>query len=782
MTSHSPNSSDHGSVSGSQFDDRWPADLLPEHRDYLWRRGVTPEVARARGYRSVRSGGGRNVDESYAAAYQGLPRRSGLLMPLHPLLGGDQRYQLRPDEPRLNSDDKPIKFESQAGLGNVLATSPLTASALKQETQTIMIAEGVTRVDALAAYGIPAVAIPGCYAWRDKNGVLPDFEALRLSGNAFILAFDGDAASNPSVNAALARLARYLRAKGAKVGLLQVPDDEDGRKRGLDDWLAEERLQNPAAVMRELQLHSVDSIDFDPLQGEDSAATRYRNRNRGVPDIYAGVDDLAYQEDQILEALDDANAVPGFDRIYNRSDQRVSISQTVSGPVVRPFSVASFRSRLHRIANFWRYLGDARILCPAPAAAIAGLFDAGPINEPPLYGVVPHPVLAPDGSRLVDAPGYDEGTGLYLDLCELMPMAAADAVAELDRLFVDFPLETAHDRSGLYAMLLTPIIRPAVATAPMMLVTKPQPREGASLLTTLIGLILTGGSYQSIAVSNNVKDLDENLRKALASAIVDPSGRVMWRYDNMPATFDSPTLAEMLTDPSWSTRLLGGNLNAVLPRTGVTVYGTVNSVDISHELGLRCYETRINSGNPRPWERKDFAFPDITRHVLSNRGWYLSACVALVRHYVDQGRPAAEHPAGLGGFEDWRSLMAGILAAAGIDGFMTQMHRLQERAMPETSNEQAFIQAWWDQHQGNEVTSKQLWDTAHVDDQCLLPIRGTTDRALQVSFGTQVRRLIERPFEVEAGVVSVARLGTRHKVATYALRLRKLTDPEAVEN
>lgn len=227
-----------------------------------------------------------------------------------------------------------------------MATSPLTASALQQETQTIIIAEGVTRVDALATYGIPAVAIPGCYAWRDKNGALPDFEALRFPGNAFILAFDGDAASNPSVNAALARLARYLRAKGAKVGLLQAPDDEEGHKRGLDDWLAEERFPDHAAVMRELQRHSTDSIDYDPLQGVDSAATRYRNRNRGLPDIYAGVDDLAYQEDQILEALDDANSAPGSDRVYNRSDHRFSIHQTVSGPMVRPFSVASFRSRL----------------------------------------------------------------------------------------------------------------------------------------------------------------------------------------------------------------------------------------------------------------------------------------------------------------------------------------------------------------------------------------------------------------------------------------------------
>ncbi len=80
------------------------------------------------------------------------------------------------------------------------------------------------------------------------------------------------------------------------------------------------------------------------------------------------------------------------------------------------------------------------------------------------------------------------------------------------------------------------------------------------------------------------------------------------------------------------------------------------------------------------------------------------------------------------------------------------------------------------------MTSKQLWETAHVDDQCLLPIRGTTDRALQTSFGAQLRRLIERPFEVEAGVVSVARLGVRHKAATYALRLRKLGDGDAGEN
>ena len=246
--------------------DPYPADLWPEHRDYLWKRGVTPAAARARGYRSVRSGR-RNVDESYAAAYSGLPRLAGLLMPLHPLLGGDQRYQLRPDDPRLTVEGKPIKFECQAHMGNVLATSPLTADLLRQESQTIVIAEGITRVDALAEYGIPAVAIPGCYAWRDKGGALPDFEELRLSGNVFILAFDGDAASNPSVNNALARLARYLRAKGATVGLLEVPDDDEGDQRGLDDWLFEERFPDPATVMRELQLHTVDSIDFDPLRG-----------------------------------------------------------------------------------------------------------------------------------------------------------------------------------------------------------------------------------------------------------------------------------------------------------------------------------------------------------------------------------------------------------------------------------------------------------------------------------------------------------------------------------
>ena len=226
---------------------------------------------------------------------------------------------------------------------------------------------------------------------------------------------------------------------------------------------------------------------------------------------------------------------------------------------------------------------------------------------------------------------------------------------------------------------------------------------------------------------------------------------MIWRYDNMPASLDSPTLAELLTDPTWSTRLLGGNQIATLPQTGVTIYGTVNSLDISRELGLRCYETRINSGNPHPEERQGFLFPDIKRHVINNRGWYLSASVALVRHYLDQEQPTADHPAGLGGFENWRSMMAGILASAGIDGFMTHMHRLQERAMPETDNVQAFIHVWWDQHRGNEVSSKQLWDTAQVDDQCLLPIKGTTDRALQTSFGAQLRRLVDRPFDVEDG-------------------------------
>lgn len=226
----------------------WPPEIWPEHRDYLATRGVTPAAARARGYRSVRAGSGRNADESYAAAYRGLPKTAGLLFPLHPLSGGDQRFLLRPDAPRVTNAGRTIKFESQAGLPNVLITSPLTREAVDGDGMLILT-EGVSRVDALAAYGVPAVGLNGLSSWKSKGLPIACWEYLRARDRDVIIAPDGDMVSNPGVWRAARVLAVQLRNKGARrVGYLTVPEGL-----GLDDWIFKYGPADTEALMAALR-------------------------------------------------------------------------------------------------------------------------------------------------------------------------------------------------------------------------------------------------------------------------------------------------------------------------------------------------------------------------------------------------------------------------------------------------------------------------------------------------------------------------------------------------
>ena len=76
-------------------------------RKYLHERAVFDEEIDARGYRWVYSG--KPIDGRFASTF-GFPRRSGgILIPLHPLLGGEA-FQLRDATPHPSKNGKALKF------------------------------------------------------------------------------------------------------------------------------------------------------------------------------------------------------------------------------------------------------------------------------------------------------------------------------------------------------------------------------------------------------------------------------------------------------------------------------------------------------------------------------------------------------------------------------------------------------------------------------------------------------------------------------------------------
>ena len=280
---------------------------------YLQARGVPTDVASERGYREVFSG--KPLDGTFAASY-GFPRKSaGLLIPLHGVLNDAWQLRLDPavQDTFTNAKGKAIRFLTPRGQKNVLATSPRTRHLLTESEQVVVVAEGVTRIDALAAYDVPAIGMTGIWNWLSAGTALPDWESLRVKGQRFIIAPDGDARINEKVASAVRRLRRWLLGKGADtVHVLMLPDDL-----GLDDWIAQSHFADQGALTRAMRAmvsenpalapapdppprqpaSSNDALDDTPRIGELGLAKRTLVENgprivlahmgRGRHDLYA---------------------------------------------------------------------------------------------------------------------------------------------------------------------------------------------------------------------------------------------------------------------------------------------------------------------------------------------------------------------------------------------------------------------------------------------------------------------------------------------------------------
>lgn len=256
---------------------RWPADLDPEHREYLSKRAVLPDIARERGYASLKAGRrSANLDGTYSTML-GLGPHGGLLIPLRGILDpdGDDRAIRLPD------GVADAKFRSPDGSHPVLATHPRTIDGVKDAGQPLIVAEGVTRVDALAGYGIPAVGIAGAYNWRGGKSpvALPDWDAIPLKGRSIDIALDGDITTNANIAKAAGRLAAYLTGRGAAaVRVLALPD-----KLGLDDWIAREQPADADALLDGLQRYwrpagviAAVPVTAATVTGDDPPADWYR--------------------------------------------------------------------------------------------------------------------------------------------------------------------------------------------------------------------------------------------------------------------------------------------------------------------------------------------------------------------------------------------------------------------------------------------------------------------------------------------------------------------------
>jgi hypothetical protein len=219
-------------------------ELLDHHRELLEASVISPEVIAARGYWTATRKA--ELEQLGFARYQRIV--PSLVVPIRDVRGRVVNYQARPDQPRIESNGRPCKYESPAGIPPTLDVPPHAAGALGRAHAPLWVTEGARKADSAVSAGLCCVSLPGVWSWAkrlngDARQVLPDLQRVKLEDRKVVLAFDSDVMAKPQVHKALEALHAYLVSQGALVRFLYLPELEAGEKTGLDDFLARHAVE-----------------------------------------------------------------------------------------------------------------------------------------------------------------------------------------------------------------------------------------------------------------------------------------------------------------------------------------------------------------------------------------------------------------------------------------------------------------------------------------------------------------------------------------------------------
>lgn len=422
------------------------------------------------------------------------------------------------------------------------------------------------------------------------------------------------------------------------------------------------------------------------------------------PVIDAGEGDLARLTATAWAALEGANDPPQFFRHADRV-ARVELDDA-GAPTVRELTVDRMRHHLARTGR-WRVrrvdkrTGEVRLVdVPPPTHAVKDVLATPDPPLPVLTRIVEVPVFGPKG-ELQTAVGYHPAgrtyywpaAGLRLPAIPDRPTGAERERARrliLDDLLVDFVFDADADRAHAVALLLLPFVRDMIAgPTPGHMIEAPMPGSGKGLLADVLLFPALGDHVGKVTEC----DTEDEWRKRLSSQF--RAGRAAVLLDNLSRPLNSAQVAAALTAELWEDRLLGGNdLLRVPVRCAWAITG--NNVVVSTEIARRIARCRLDPKLERPWERdpKRFKHPRLREWAHDNRGALVGAALTLVRAWVVAGRPAWEERS-LGSFEDWCRVVGGVLAHAGIDGFLANATDFYATADTEAGAWRAFIAGWW---------------------------------------------------------------------------------------
>jgi hypothetical protein len=467
--------------------------------------------------------------------------------------------------------------------------------------------------------------------------------------------------------------------------------------------------------------------------------------NRQLPEVTA----------EAIEALAGHNDPP---EIFVRGGRLVRVREDENGsPEIQPMDDPHIKGRLARVANYIRTTekGETKVIPPDWLVKDVGQLPYWPF--PSLEAVVEAPIMRPDGT-IFDTPGYDLQTRLYYRPGEGFDVGAipaaptkADtkaAIRLLDEAVGEFPYEDGASAANTLALMLTPLVRQAVnGPVPLALIDKPQAGTGGSLLAETIAIIGSGRTAEMLGAPRD----EEEWRKQITAKLA--AGATMITVDNVEGALYAPSLARALTARTWTDRVLGRSETVTVSQRATWI-ATGNNIQLRGDLPRRCYWIRLDARESRPWQRENFKHPDLLGWVTKNRGHLVHALLTLARAWFAADKPKAPDLPRLGSFEAWAETVGGMVAFAGIPGFLGNLAELYDQADAGGAEWETFLQAWWEELDASKpITVAELTKVITSNDDLRTALPGDLAEAFDKSAGSFSRKL---------GTALAKRAGTRY--------------------
>ena len=426
-----------------------------------------------------------------------------------------------------------------------------------------------------------------------------------------------------------------------------------------------------------------------------------------------------------LDITNEADAIDGLlgimaaeqlPDLYKRSGGPCWVYEDDQGnPLIKQLAADNLRAYLAEHVTTYQVVRDPltegtqevrELLMPKTCGTVLGRKD-WPLL--PLRGIVASPVVRPDGS-LLQAPGYDKATGLYMHprvpLRRLNPQVTAEAVQRakaivLDQMLADFPFVAASDRAQYLGALLSPIVRPYIpGPTPLVVITGTSQASGKTLLKDAFGRLY--GLAETPWAEN-----DAELRKAITAKLWDCGDPVI-AMDNLPNghIIKSPILSSLVTSETWSDRLLGSTSSVTMPNDRLWVL-TGNNLRTGGDNGRRTLWVRLDPDCPNPDQRDNFTVGDLRAWLTENASTVVAALVTMVRGWLAAGAQTINTR--MGDYSKWASVIAGILGFLEIPGWLADRDNSTTVLDDEAQEWAAFLTAWHKSPMGQQtVTTKEL--------------------------------------------------------------------------